>query len=77
MGFFMKKTPNALKPIYLSTCLSLRGYICRREEVARETPLHRGNHGKLTIVDLNLHQLTVLSPFKHPSMPCSAAFKSP
>jgi hypothetical protein len=42
-----------------------------------ETRLHRGNHAKPITVELNLHRLTVLSPFKHPSLRCSAAFKSP
>jgi hypothetical protein len=76
MGFFMRKIQMLLNPFISQPDVFAGVYLPARRSGC-ETPLHRGNHAKLTSLELNLHRLTVLSPFKHPSVRCSAAFKSP
>ena len=76
MGFFMRKIQMLLNLFISQPDVFAVVYLPARRSGC-ETRLHRGNHAKPTSVELNLHRLTVLLPFKHPSLRCSAAFKSP
>ena len=76
MGFFMRKIQMLLSPFISQPAVFAGVYLPARRSGC-EARSHRGNHAKPISVELNLHRLTVLSPFKHPSVRCSAAFKSP
>jgi hypothetical protein len=72
----MRKIQILLNPFISQPDVFAGVYLPARKS-GYETRLHRANHANPTRVELNLHRLTVLSPFKHPSVRCSAAFKSP
>jgi hypothetical protein len=72
----MRKIQMFLNPFISQPDVFAEVYLPARRSGC-ETRLHRGNHANPITVELNLHRLTVLSPFKHPSVRCSAAFKSP
>ena len=76
MGFFMRKIQMLLNPFISQPDVFAGVYLPARRSGC-ETRLHRGNHAKPTSVELNLHRLTVLSPFKHPSRALLCCFQIP
>src|SRR5262245_4848370 len=63
MGFFMRKIQMLLSPFISQPAVFAGVYLPARRSGC-EARSHRGNHAKPTNVELNLHRLTVLSPFK-------------